>query len=266
MDGSARALRGAARSWFVVAVLGQWWFLYYIAAFYGVSTLQGDLAAWRRNTMLFRGYVQGDTAGNLSFAAHVLLAGVIAFGGALQLVPWIRARAAAFHRWNGRVFLLTAWAVSVSGLYMVWVRGASGSLVGALSTSLNGVLIMTFAALAWRAAWRRDLTTHRRWALRVFLVANAQWFLRVGVCAWILMNGRPRGMRKTHDGWFNYFIDFACFLVPLGVLELYLRVKDRGRPSARWAVASLLAVATLIIAVGVFGFAMFLSRSVLARS
>src|SRR5688572_11239905 len=83
------ALDAAARFWFLVTVVGQWAFRSYIFGFYGPPTLQGDFAAWNRNTHLIKGYVAGDTAGNLAFAAHALLAGVIAFGGTLQLVPQI---------------------------------------------------------------------------------------------------------------------------------------------------------------------------------
>src|SRR5438874_2337526 len=135
------ALKAAARFWFVVAVIGQWAFLYYIAAFYGPSTLQGNFQVWSKNKFLIKGYVPGDTAGNLVFGAHALLAAVIAFGGALQLIPQIRTRAIAIHRWNGRLFLVTALAVSVSGLYMVWVRDATLGTFGATGVSLNAVLI-----------------------------------------------------------------------------------------------------------------------------
>ena len=65
------ALRATARLWFVTAIIGQWAFLYYIAAFYGPSTLTGHFEAWRRNTMLTMSYVPGDTVGNLAFAGHV---------------------------------------------------------------------------------------------------------------------------------------------------------------------------------------------------
>jgi hypothetical protein len=66
--------------------------LYYILAFYGTSTFTGNFQTWNKNTFLQMAYVRGDTAGNLAFAAHGLLASVIAFGGALQLIPQIRAR------------------------------------------------------------------------------------------------------------------------------------------------------------------------------
>ena len=60
------ALSKAVAFWFLAALAGQWAFLYYIAAFYGVSTLTGDLEVWNRLGMLGRSpYVVGDTAGNL---------------------------------------------------------------------------------------------------------------------------------------------------------------------------------------------------------
>src|SRR5215469_16877837 len=73
--------------------------------------------AWNRNKNLTDGYIAGDAAGNLFFAAHVILALVLTFGGALQLVPKIRSRALAFHRWNGRVFLVAGVVATLGGLY-----------------------------------------------------------------------------------------------------------------------------------------------------
>lgn len=51
------ALKAAAGLWFLVAVVGQWAFLYYIVAFYGPSTLQGNFEAWSKNTFLLKRYV-----------------------------------------------------------------------------------------------------------------------------------------------------------------------------------------------------------------
>jgi len=255
---AAGALKAAARLWFVVAVIGQWAFLYYIFAFYGPSTVSGNFQAWTKNTFLIKGYVAGDTAGNLMFAAHALLAGVTSFGGALQLIPQIRARAISFHRWNGRVFLLTALAVSVSGLYMEWVRGTRMNLTGAIGVSLNAVLIMLFAGLAWRFARRREIPTHRRWALRTYLVANAQWFTRVGFMAWVLLSRKLLGIGDRLDDQFFLVWGFGSYLLPLAVLELYLRANESAGPRGRLAVAGGLVVLTMLMAVGIFGVAAFM--------
>ena len=244
-----KTLGVAARLWLLVAVIGQWLFLYYIATFYGPSTLTGNFQAWSLNKQLIKGYVPGDTVGNLAFGAHALLAGVIAFGGALQLIPQIRARVPAVHRWNGRLFMGVASALSISGLYMVWVRGATTGLVGSLAITLNAALILAFVTLAWRAARAREFATHRRWALRLYLVANAQFFTRVGIFAWIVVNQGTRGLDP-----FFLFWNFGCYLVPLAILELYLRAKGDGGPRRRFAVAGALVVATALMSVGIFGY------------
>lgn len=251
------ALNAAATFWLITALIGQWAFFYYIAAFYGPSAFSGNFQTWNRLAVLGRTpYHAGDTAGNLTFLAHALAAGIIAFGGALQLVPQIRARAPTFHRWNGRLFLLTVVGLSLSGFYLVWVRHTSPDRLNALSTTFNGVLILAFAALAWRSARARQFVLHRRWAMRLYLVANAQWFLRVGLFAWFIVNqilGKKVGLGDP----FLLFWVVGCYLVPLAVLELYLRAKEDAGPVARISVAGGLVALTLLMAVGVLGFSMF---------
>jgi hypothetical protein len=252
-------LKAAAGFWFLVAVIGQWVFLYYIIAFYGRTTFTGNFQAWTKNSFLQKGYIAGDRVGNLVFAAHALLAAVIAFGGAIQLIPQIRTRAIRVHRWNGRLFALTALGLSLSGLYTLWMHGKTPDVfdVHALVISLNAVLIITFIVLAWRSAFRREISAHRRWALRAYLVANAQWFTRVGFMAWFIVGRKLLGIGEGFDGTFFFFWDFGCYLVPLAVLELYLRAKQSGGPSVRFAMAGSLAVLTVLMGVGIFGFYMF---------
>src|SRR5260221_5490072 len=245
------ALKRAVWFWYLVAVIGQWAFVFYIVAVYGPSTFAGNFQAWNKNPIFRMGYVAGDIAGNLAFGAHTLLAAVITFGGGLQLIPQIRARAISVHRWIGRVLVVALLGLSVSGVYMKTVRGARGSAVEAASTILNALLIITFAVLAWRAARSHEIPTHRRWALRTYLVANAQWFRQVGVLAWIIVNlGRPVGITEDFEGPFMYFWDFGCYLLPLAVLELYLRVQERPGPRRRLAMASALVVFSLLMGLG----------------
>ena len=252
------ALEGAAKLWFAVALIGQWAFLYYILAFYGRSTLTGHFEVWRKNTFL-KGYVAGDTFGNLFFAAHVLLAAIVTFGGALQLIPRIRARAPHLHRWNGRVFLVTAIATSLAGLYMVWVRGINQTLDERLAVTLDAALIFAFAGLAWRAALRREIAAHRRWALRVYLVANGVWFMRIGVMAWTIFN-------RGQLGGFDHVWAFGSYLVPLGVLELYLRARDGAAPRWRLAMAGGLMALTAVMSVGILGVAVLSWRPLIKKA
>lgn len=242
-------LRAAVGCWFAVTLAAQWLFAYYVVAVYGASTVTGHFEDWMKKP-LFRGYIAGDTVGNLSFAAHVLFAAVVAFGGVIQLVPQIRARAIGVHRWIGRTFLVATSMIGVSGLYMVWVRRASFDLIHSFAVSLDAVLTLAFTALAWRAARTCDLAAHRRWALRTFMVANAPGlFVRVAYGGWSVLAGGA-GTAEGMSGPINYIFAFATYLVPLAILELYLRARASARPALRFAIAILLVAVTAYIAIG----------------
>ena len=117
--------RAAPRDWlrlsatfcFLSIAAGQLLFTAFILLFYYPPSLSGDFAAWNAKPLI-KGFVPGDPGGNLFFAAHVLMAAVITFGGLVQLVPAIRGRWPAIHRWNGRLYLLSALVLALGGLWL----------------------------------------------------------------------------------------------------------------------------------------------------
>ena len=111
------ALQTSAIAWFLPAVIGQWFFAYHVAATYIGPALGGDFAAW--NDRLFVGLVAGDLVGNAALVAHLFIAFVITVGGTLQPIPQIRSYAPVFHRWNGRLFIGSAFVTSPAALYMI---------------------------------------------------------------------------------------------------------------------------------------------------
>lgn len=257
-----RALDLTARLWFVTAAIGQGLFLAYILGLYALTTLSGDFAAWNRTDHLITGHVVGDTPGNLAFAAHMVLAAAVTFGGLIQLVQPIRTRWPAVHRWNGRIFLLTGAIASLTGLYMTWIRGSNLGLVGAIAITIDAAFILAFGWLAWRAARTRRFAAHRRWALRTFMVANAVWFLRVGIPPLGLLSVALTGSEPTISSPAFIAWNFGCYLLPLAILELYLRAKDGGDTAARWTMAAGLLAVTAVMAFGVAAswFVMFAPR------
>ncbi len=253
LDGFAlKALKASAGFWFAVAVTGQLLFAFTVAAFYGGAAGRGDYAAWNRR--LTHGYVAGDRAGNVVTAIHLLAAAIIMVSGALQLIPLVRARAPAFHRWNGRVYFITAFSVSLAGLYMLWVRGTVGDLSQHIGTSLMAVLIMLFAVMALRDALARDFVSHRQWALRLFVTVTAALVIRAGFVLWTMIFKGPYGYDPvTLSGPLPTFLAFGQYLIPLAVLELYMRVRDGGGPALRMSMAAGLSVLTLLFAAGIAG-------------
>jgi hypothetical protein len=252
LDAPARhALTGAARLWFAVTVSGQWIFAAYVTALYGGSAARGDFAAW--NKVLPHGHEPGNPVGNLALGAHLLFAAVLSVGGPLQLVPQVRARFPVFHRWLGRVYVPTAFVAGLSGLYLsLSGRKVVGDLPQHVAIVVNGLLILACATMAWRTAVAREFRAHERWALRLFLVVSGVWFFRVGLMFWLAVNGGPAGFDPgTFRGPFLTFLAFAQYLLPLAVLEAYLRARDRGTAPARLAVAASLLAASAAMALGI---------------
>ena len=103
---SQTCLKAAVGFWFVVTIAGQLLFAFTVASFYGLTAARGQVSSWNR--VMLHGYVAGDTEGNLVVALHLASAVIIILSGAIQIAPLSRNRAPAFHRWNGRLYMVSA--------------------------------------------------------------------------------------------------------------------------------------------------------------
>ncbi len=246
-----RLLNLSGLSWFLVAAIGQWIFVYYVAAFYLPFLTGGGLAS-ADQADLPDGFIAGDVLHNTALAAHVLIAIVIIGGGPLQLIPQIRNRFPRFHRILGRTYMITAVLTSLAGLYMVWTHGVPGGPLAPFAISLDAVLIILFAAIAVRHAMRRQIDQHRRWAMRLFMVVSAVWFFRIGMMFWFMTTGGIGINTETFTGPFITFLYFGQMLVPLFFLEVYFRAQDGDSMMGKLIAAFLVFAATGATALGTF--------------
>lgn len=126
------------------------------------------------------GSLADDIAANgllIALEVHIVTA-----SAALVLVPWqlwpaLRARVPRLHRWTGRTYVLAAMLGGASGF-----AAAIGTTYGPAAAGGFGVLglLWTWTTVAaYRAARRRDLIAHRRWAIRSFALAFAAVTLRL---------------------------------------------------------------------------------------
>lgn len=245
-----RWLLRSTRGWFAVAIAGQLLFAVYIVVFYGGAVAQGAPQRW--NEVLPHGYHAGETLRNLIVGVHVLVAAIITLGGPLQFIAAVRARWPRLHRWNGRVYLATAVIASISGALMKFGEPGGGDPAQRAAILFNAVVIVVFAALALRHAIARDITRHRRWAMRLFLVVSGVWFFRVGLMFWILANGGPVGFdAKTFTGPALVAIAWLQTLLPLAVHEAWLRVRAGDSVPARLVLSLVLVAFTVATAAGI---------------
>jgi hypothetical protein len=250
------ALRATAVAWFFIGTIGQWIFAGYILGFFGPRLLAGTYSALNDKTHI-TGYVTGDWLGNSHLLAHVLLAATLSLAGALQLVPALRKSRPNFHRWNGRLFMLTAVIATLSGFYLTWVRGSRLDLLSALGTTLNGLLILVFVVRAWRSAVARDLVQHRKDALRAYLLVNGVWFLRIMMIP-TMMTLASLGLADRFGEAAFQALSFLSYVLPLALLELYFHAERSHHARTRWLVAGVLGLSVLIAASGIVGATVFM--------
>ena len=123
----------------------------------------------------------------------------------------------------------------------------------AVAVSLNGVLILVFAAFTIRHAVLRQIRDHEIWALRLFMVAAGVWFFRVFIMAWSLigrgMFNAPPDVQPVVDP----VLEFGSYMVPLMVLELWRTARASPSGIMKTSVATLIFIATGLMAIGIFG-------------
>ena len=244
----------AAGVWLASAMLGQLAFFAYIAVFYVWPALLSHPEAWNENPLLNQPPVQpGAAIDTFAFGMHAIGASIVALMGGLQIVHQVRNRFPTFHRWNGRLFVTTVVALSLSGYYIVWVRGPFPDEFSELGTSFNGLLILGFSWMAVRAAMARKFAIHERWAIRLFLVSNAQWFLRIGGFGYFAIM-QALGYEVAFDGWFFKAWIWGCFIVPLIIAEIHFRTRNTLDIAVQRAVTGMWVVCTLLT---LFGSAIF---------
>lgn len=248
---ASQAVGLAVKTWFALATVGHWLFLAYILAVFYPPVAEHGMRALE-GSHLPGGFIEGDAIGNLAAIGHVLLAAIVIGGGPLQLIPAVRTRFPRFHRWLGRSYLLSAVISAAFGLYMTWTRSSIGDFISHAGITVDGVLIIVFATFAVYHAVGRRIAEHRRWALRLFMVASAVWFFRVGLMGWVLLTGGVGIDWEPFTGPFLYVLGFAQYLLPLAMLEWYFHCQRGGSTGSQLAFAGTLSLLTVYMGLGIF--------------
>ena len=101
---------------------------------------------------------------------HVAAGAVFLILAPFQFSTRIRRRHVRFHRWSGRLLVLTAVLTAIAGLFFGLLMPYAG-LAEVIVVALFGGLFLVAIAKAYLAIRRRDVATHRRWMIRAFAVA-----------------------------------------------------------------------------------------------
>lgn len=233
--------------WFIAATFGQYAFGMFVILYYASTAATNHFEVWNKN--LFSGIIPGDWLGNFLLVFHILLASVVLFGGPLQFMPFIRNRFHRFHRYLGRVYLVLAVFLSLSGVIMTIEGKSFGSFFVHVVNSLSAIYICWFAVMTIKYAIKKNFQTHRKWALRMFMITNGVWFIRVWPSAWhILDNGLLGTYPEKTVAFFTYVLPLQLIL-----LEYYFWALNKKQTRLQWIAVIAIFVFTLLMTVGIYG-------------
>lgn len=159
-----------------------------------------------------------------AFYVHIVSAPVALLAGLFLVVSGHFGHDPSSHRWAGRLLgVLVLLLVSPSGLIMAVYAPAgvfAGTGLATLATGTAGCLVM-----AIRSARLRQFRTHRRWAMRSFVLLCSPLLLR-------LITGFVIVLRLDPD-WNDRLNPWISWLVPLVSYEIWWRFAENPA-SKKW--------------------------------
>lgn len=227
----------------------------YILAFYFTALFGGNIERW--NNVLPGLYKQGATAATGGIGLHFATGGIILLLGSIQLIEAIRVRYSAFHRWVGRIYVVSCLLAAIGGLIFIVAKGTIGGIVMDIGFSLYGVLMLIAGIATYRYAAARQIEKHRAWALRLYALAIGSWLYRMDYGFWLLL-ADGLGHANNFEGPFDKVMSFFFYLPNLLVAEVFIRSRKRSTSTVIGILSSLLLLLmTGFLLVGTYYFTKF---------
>ncbi len=192
----------------------------YILTFYAASLYNGNLERW--NEILPELYQKGASTATTGIGLHFAAGAVILLLGNIQLIESIRVRYPAFHRWTGRIYILSSVLAAVGGLVFIVVKGTIGGRIMNIGFSLYGILMLIAGIETYRHAAARRIDTHRAWGLRLYALAIGSWLYRMDYGFWVQLTD-GLGHSSDFEGPFDKLMSFFFFVPNILIAELFIR-------------------------------------------
>jgi hypothetical protein len=212
--------------WFGVALLAAVGITSAIGRSFSVAT--GGLSYSQISQMLPAQIVQEGYDFDRWFASYPVLTflHVIPGGLLLALAPFqfssrIRNRHLRFHRWSGRVLVLAALLVGLSGLLLA-AKFPYGGPVAAAAAFVAGTAFLIALFRAFMAIRRRDVVAYREWMIRMFALGLAIATIRVIGLLVLAITGTSFQKSAGAVFWIGWVSTFT-------VAELWIRHTRAGR-------------------------------------
>ena len=191
-----------------------------------LSALQRNDPFWAERREELRRFDGRFAAHPLLTLLHVLPGGILLTLAPFQFSRRIRSRHIQFHRWSGRVLIVTTFVVVLTALYFGVLAPYAGRNE-VIATVLFGGFCLAAVCRAFLAIRRRQVARHREWMIRAFAIAIGISTIRVvgGVFDMVLT---PAGYRSQEIFVLSFW---TGWLITLGAAELWIRYTRPRSPS-----------------------------------
>lgn len=200
--------------WFGVAMLAALGIIFAVGR--AVSVAHGGLTYDQIQQLLPAGMAQEGYEFDRWFAdhsvvtfLHALLGGIFLTLAPLQFSSRIRNRYLRFHRWSGRVLVLVALPVGLSGLLLAALF-PYGGLAAASAAFVAGALFLVALIRAFIAIRRRDVARHRKWMIRMFSIGLGIATIRIVSFALFAITGARVQDTIGISFWIGWVSTFAA--------------------------------------------------------
>lgn len=107
----------------------------------------------------------------LMLRIHILLALISIITGPLGVIKGIREKSRTFHRWNGRIYVLSIILNFIPGIYVSFF--ATGGLPSIIGFLILNTLWLTTTILGYWYIKRQKVLLHSQWITRSFFLSFA---------------------------------------------------------------------------------------------
>ena len=154
---------------------------------------------------------------------------IIMIIGLIQILPLLRTeKLFILHRIIGTMVCFISILTSIGGNIFIYTTGTVGGINMDIAFSIYGWLLFIFSLMAYIRARTNNRQAHKDWALRLWALIYASLFYRISyfmlsLCGYHVTNSSDffRPIDELLDWWF--------FLVPLFVMEIYIRLNNYRR-------------------------------------
>jgi uncharacterized membrane protein len=181
-----------------------------------LAILSAICRMWVTGEALATGVMPSDP-GDLHYVNHVpmislhIVPGFIFLVlGPLQFISAIRACWPKFHRWSGRLFVVSGLVTAVTAILINMVFPPVGGLFKSIAVIVFSCAQIITLLVALRAILRRDIATHRAWMMRAFAIGLSVSTMRIFFIPAYFLYGIPNDFTIALGMWVGFSVNIIA--------------------------------------------------------